>query len=74
MFDVTEPVDQKSAREGNAKLVAFYAEIGIPKNLREVGVEEDKLAHLAGKSTENGEPGILVKIGKEEALDIFKMA
>ena len=52
----------------------FYSSLKIPKNLKEAGVEKDKLKYLAQKATEFGNLGALCKIEEKEALEIFEMA
>lgn len=54
------------------------AEIGnsvdIQKNMREVGIPEDKLEYLATKATEWGDTGTMCPINKDEALEVYTMA
>lgn len=74
VFGVVEPDEALAAKSGIAKLKEFTLTLKMPKNLKEAGVEEDKLEYLAEKATEWGEIGALCKIGKVEALEIYKMA
>ena len=74
VFDVQEADESAAAEEGIQRLIAFYESIGMPKNLKEAGVEEDRLEYLAEKATENGNIAFLTTINKEEALEIFREA
>ena len=74
VFGVLESDDKKAAKQGIERLISFYETIGMPKNMREAGVEEDKLEYLAKKATEFGDIGTMSPINKKEALEIYKMA
>lgn len=74
VFGVVETDDVLAAKMGIAKLKEFTLTLKMPKNLKEAGVEEDKLPYLAEKATEWGNIGALCKIEKEEALEIYKNA
>ena len=66
--------DATAAEEGIRRLEAFYAAIKMPAKLHEAGVKEDDLEVMAQKAVENGKLGILTSIGKDEALQIMRMA
>lgn len=74
VFGVIESDDKKAAQMGIESLIKFYEKIGMPKNMREAGVEEDKLEYLASQATEFGDIGTMTSITKYEALEIYKMA
>ncbi|QWV97951.1 iron-containing alcohol dehydrogenase [Geomonas nitrogeniifigens] len=74
VMDVREGDDAKVAEEGVKRLEAFYSAIKMPANLREAGVKEGDLEVMAEKAVENGKLGILTSIGKDEALQIMRMA
>lgn len=74
VFGVVETDDTLAAKMGIVKLKEFTLTLKMPKNLKEAGVEEDKLQYLAEKATEWGNIGALCKIEKEEALEIYKNA
>jgi butanol dehydrogenase len=74
VMEVREGDDAKAAEEGVKKLEAFYSAIKMPADLREAGVKEEDLAVMAEKAVENGKLGILTSIGKDEALQIMRMA
>ena len=74
VFGVIENDDEKAAFLGIEALENFYKIIGMPKNIKEAGVEEDKLEYLASQATEFGDIGTMTSINKDEALEIYKMA
>jgi alcohol dehydrogenase YqhD (iron-dependent ADH family) len=74
VFGVETKDDFDAAEEGVSKLSDFIQTLKMPKNLKEAGVEKDKLDYLAEKSAEFGDIGALCKIEKNEALKIFEMA
>jgi butanol dehydrogenase len=74
VFSVNEESDELAAKMGIEKLKEFILKIKMPKNLKEAGVEEDKLEYLAEKATEYGNIGPMCKIEKEEALEIYRRA
>jgi alcohol dehydrogenase YqhD (iron-dependent ADH family) len=74
VFDVREEDDAKAAEEGVGKLQEFYAVIKMPANLREAGVRGEDLEVIAEKAVENGKLGILTSLGKDEVLEILRMA
>ena len=74
VFGVTEPNDEVAAKLGIEKVKEFTQTIKMPKNLKEAGVEEEKLEYLAEKATERGHIGPLYSIGKAEALEIYTRA
>ncbi|MBT0663670.1 iron-containing alcohol dehydrogenase [Geobacter pelophilus] len=74
VMGVSEKDDTIAAEAGIEALEAFYAAIKMPANLREAGVKEEDLEVMAEKAVENGNLGILTSIGKDEALQIMRMA
>ncbi len=74
VFGVIENDDKKAAEMGIEALENFYKVIGMPKNMREAGVKEDKLEYLSAQATEFGDIGTMTSITKNEALEIYKMA
>lgn len=74
VFGVIENDDKKAAEMGIEALENFYKMIGMPKNMREAGVKEDKLEYLSAQATEFGDIGTMTSITKNEALEIYKMA
>jgi len=69
VWGVTEEDDKKAAEEGIRSTVAYFSEIGMPVNLKEIGISEisdDELMGLALDATMNG----TVKLAKVKALDV----
>ncbi len=74
IFVIVETDDVKAANLGIEALEEFYKQIGMPKNMRESGISEDKLEYYAQKATEFGDIGTMTPINQDEALEIYKMA
>lgn len=71
VFGICEENDKTAAEQGIDKLKAFYANIGIPKSLKEAGVPENKLRYLAQKASENGPLGALATIDTKGVFSIL---
>lgn len=71
VFGIDAVDDRVATEEAIIALQEWYQLIGMPMNLKEAGVEEDKLEYLAQKATEI-ELGCLTCVGKTEALEILK--
>ena len=74
VMGVSEKDEAIAAEAGIKALEAFYAIIKMPADLREAGVKEEDLDAMAEKAVEYGNLGILSSIGKDEALQIMRMA
>jgi alcohol dehydrogenase YqhD (iron-dependent ADH family) len=74
VMGVSDEDDAVAAEAGIKALEAFYATIKMPANLREAGVREEDLETMAEKAVGNGKLGILTSIGKDEALEILRVA
>ncbi|ACD97238.1 iron-containing alcohol dehydrogenase [Trichlorobacter lovleyi] len=74
VMEIREEDDAKAAEAGIKALEAFYATIKMPLNLREAGVKQEDLDGMAAKAVENGKLGCLALLGKDEALQIMRMA
>lgn len=74
VMGVSEKDDAIAAETGIKALETFYTTIRMPANLREAGVKEEDLGLMAEKAVENGNLGILSSIGKDEVLQIMRMA
>jgi len=66
--------DLAVARKGIEKTREFFANLGMPKTLRDVGVKEDKLEDMAEKTVLYGDVGKFKKLGKNDVLAILKNA
>lgn len=74
VLEISEEDDAKAAEEGVKQLETFYSNIKMPANLREAGAKAEDLETIAEKAVEDGNLGILTSIGKEEALQILRVA
>ena len=66
---------ERSVRAGIEATRAYFAELGMPKTLRELGLREEDIAVMSGKCTDNGAkilPAIL-PLGRVETEEIFRM-
>lgn len=66
---------ERSVRTGIEATRAYFAELGMPKTLRELGLREEDIAVMSGKCTDNGAkilPAIL-PLGRAETEEIFRM-
>ncbi len=71
-YDFADP--ERTALEGIRRLKGFFASIGLPTTLKELGVPADRLEEMARKSTEKGPLGNFVKLGAAEVLSVYKLA
>lgn len=74
VFGVSEHNDEFAAKLGIQKVKEFTLALNMPKNLKDAGVEDNKLEYLAEKATEWGNIGALCEINKADALKIYRMA
>ena len=54
----------------------YFKSLGMPVNLRELGVEPEKIGEMAEKCTNYGKrtlPGIR-ELGKQEMMEIYRLA
>lgn len=67
---------ERAAIEGIDRLRGFFKGMGLPTTLKEMGIPEDKLEELALRCTDSGTStiGNLVKLNKEDVLNILKIA
>lgn len=67
---------QSTAKEGIKALREFFKELGLPTTLREIGAKEEDLPFMAGNLDyrPDGTYGGFVKITKEDAENIFRLA
>jgi len=70
--DFAEP--ERTAREGIARLKAFWKSIGLPGTLGELGIPNDRITEMASRAVERGALGSFVPIKKREAEAILKLA
>jgi len=63
-----------AAREGIRRMETFFREIGLPVTLEELGVRDDRYLEMARKCTERGPVGNFVRLGREEVVEIYRLA
>ncbi|MCM1490082.1 MAG: iron-containing alcohol dehydrogenase [Muribaculum sp.] len=76
VFDIDEKDDKKAAIAGIEALKKFLSAIGMPVNMRELGIENPDFALLSSKVVENKGNvfGNYIKVNKEVAEAIYRMA
>ncbi len=62
------------SKEGIRRMAEFFASLGMPETLRELGVEESRLENMAAKTVTSGNKGSLKTLGKADVLAILKAA
>lgn len=65
---------EKAALEGIKRLKEFFASLGIPVTLTDVGIPDDKFDEMAKKATEDGPLGQFVKLYKDDVKKIYELA
>lgn len=67
---------EKTALEGIKKLQDFLKSIGMPGNLTELGIYDDRLEEMADKCTNSDTTtvGNFVKLGKTDVFNVLKLA
>jgi alcohol dehydrogenase YqhD (iron-dependent ADH family) len=71
---VTGKDDQDTARKGIEKTQEFFVSLGMPRRLRDVGVDEKKLVEMAEKTVHYHSVGKFKKLEKNDVLTILKNA
>lgn len=74
VFGVSAGSEEERAQAGIASLRDFFASLGAPVSLRRLGVREEDLCGYADAVTAAGPIGLLKKINREDALNIYKLA
>ncbi|MCI1945133.1 iron-containing alcohol dehydrogenase [Clostridium luticellarii] len=74
--DLSYNCPEDIALEGIKRLTAFFKSMGLPTNLKEGNIPEDKIEEMADKCTDNDTKtvGQFVKIGKEDVVKILNLA
>ena len=72
-YDFANP--ERTALEGIRRLVDFFRKIGMPTNLEELGIPDDRLEEMASKCKRpnNGRLGYFVPLTEEDILEILKL-
>jgi alcohol dehydrogenase YqhD (iron-dependent ADH family) len=74
VWGVTGNSDHAIAKKGIEKTRTFFTSLGMPRTLREVGVQEDKLKDIAEITVMYGGIGKFKKLSKDDVLEILKHA
>ncbi len=76
VFDIAEPDDRKAAAAGIQALKAFLSSIGMPTDLKQLGIDNPDIDLLSRKVTENkGQTfGNYIKIDRPTAAKIYSLA
>jgi len=76
VFDVEAEFEypEKMVEEGIKRLKAFYKSIGMPTNLEEAGITDDRFIEMAKLCTRNGTVGSFRKLDEEDVIEIYKLA
>jgi len=64
---------EETVFEAINKLTAFFKEIGLPTTLKELDIPDNRLEEMAEKCTEAGPVGGLMKLYKNDVLNILKL-
>ena len=67
---------EKTALEGIKKLKSFFSSLGLPTNLSELGIKDDRLEEMASKATnaDTTTVGNFIKLHKADVHSILKLA
>jgi alcohol dehydrogenase YqhD (iron-dependent ADH family) len=74
IWQIKEENNLATAKKGIEKTREFFTNLGMPKALRDVGVDENKLEDMAEKTVLYGDVGKVKKLGKKDVLAILKNA
>lgn len=76
VFDVEEQDDHKAALAGIADLKKFFASIGMPTDMRQLGIENPDIEKLSEKVVENKGKvfGNYIKVDQDVATRIYELA
>lgn len=74
-MDTVHP--EKTALEGITRMQAYFAQIGMPTTMREIGITPDDYEAIVNKTTNNGTktpPSCYGEMTKERILEIYRLA
>lgn len=76
VFDIVEDDDTKAAEKGIEALKKFFTSIGMPVNMKQLGIENPDIKLLAAKVVENKGTvfGNYIKVDQEVAAKIYAIA
>ncbi len=75
VWGITEGTDEELALKGIEALEDFFHDIGLSTTLEGLGIDDSKIEEM-GEALESslGKVGNFVKIGKKEAVEIYRLA
>ena len=67
---------EKTAIEGIEKMKNYFASLGMPVTMKEIGIEPKDYEKIVNMTTNNGTSGInsYRTLNKEDILEIYKLA
>lgn len=74
IFGITEGTPEEKSLEAIIKLIKFYKNIGAPVTLKEIGIKEEDLEKMAENAALKAPLGNLLKLDKDDILEIYKLA
>ncbi|MGN0194224.1 MAG: iron-containing alcohol dehydrogenase [Pseudoramibacter sp.] len=75
VWGIAEADDQKAAEEAIAKTRTFFFDtMGLPENLRAVGIDSDEHFDVMAEKAAKGSEGCFVPLTKADIIEIFKAA
>lgn len=74
VWGILEGSDMEIAKEAIAKTKAFFASIGLPGSLHEIGIDETHFDVMAQKAADGGLAYGFIPLNKEDVKKIFQMA
>ena len=66
------PTSIAAAKEGIARLRRFISDMGLPLNLKEMGIPADLLEEMASKAAADGPIGQMRRLTKDDILRIYQ--
>ena len=60
-----------AAQQGIDRLSAFFASMGLPMTLREVGIDESRLEEMADQAAKNDFSRAFVPLTREDILEVY---
>ncbi len=74
VWGIFDGTDMKIAKEAIAKTRAFFASIGLPGSLHEIGIDETHFDVMAQKAADGGLQYGFIPLNKDDVKKIFQMA
>jgi hypothetical protein len=65
---------ERTVLEGIKRTSDFFKEIGLSVSLQGLGIPDDRFEEMAEKCLESGSIGQFMKLGKQDVLEILRLA